>query len=265
MGYNAGRLHVGCHSHRSPINLAYSIRTSCNAYYCNVFRSIIDKYKPTEKGFLKWRGHAATFGLGEKMNVDLPNEVSGLLPTVETYDKQHGARRWKSLSVVSLAIGQGELSVSPLQMANMTAIFANKGYYYSPHIVIPNPSDKDSLYPKHVTSIDEKHYNLVRNAMYDVIEKTGGTGGRARIKGIKVCGKTGTAQNPHGDDHSIFISFAPMDNPRIAIAAYIENAGYGSTMAAPIASLMIEKYLTDTILRPRMVDYICYPDSTFRY
>ncbi|NQY11157.1 MAG: hypothetical protein HRT71_16800 [Flavobacteriales bacterium] len=264
-GYDAGRLHVGCHSHQSPINLKYSIRTSCNAYYCHVFRDIIDKYSPAEKGFLKWRGHVTSFGLGTKLDIDIPNEISGLVPTVDTYDRQHGSGRWKSLTVVSLAIGQGEMSVTPLQMANMTAIFANKGYYYKPHIVIPTPSQEDSLYPKMTTSIDKKHYDLIREGMYDVIEKQGGTGGKARIKGIKVCGKTGTAQNPHGDDHSIFISFAPMDNPKIAIAAYIENAGYGSTMAAPIASLMIEKYLTDTITRQRMADRIYYPDSTFRY
>ncbi|NQY68514.1 MAG: penicillin-binding protein 2 [Flavobacteriales bacterium] len=264
MGYDAGRLHVGCHRHTSPINLKYSIRTSCNAYYCHVFRSIIDKYSPTEKGFNNWRNHVEKFGLGHKSGIDLPHEVSGILPSKETYDSQHGVGRWKSLYVVSLAIGQGELSVSPLQMANMTAIIANKGYFYKPHIVMSD-SNNISTYSKQFTDIDRKHFDLVRQAMNDVIEKSGGTGGRAKIKGIKLCGKTGTAQNPHGDDHSIFIAFAPMDNPKIAIAAYIENAGYGSTMAAPIASLMIEKYLTDSISRPRMADRIYYPDSTFRY
>jgi len=263
LGYQAGRLRVGCHNHKSPINLKYSIRTSCNSYYCQTFRSIIDKYSTAEKGFSVWRDHTLSFGLGEKLQIDLPNENAGLIPTISTYDRQHGSGRWRSLSIISLAIGQGEIGVTPLQMANMTSIIANKGFYYLPHIVRKYSANIYTEQDKKYTSIDKEYFDIVQDAMQQVVEKQGGTAGIARIEGTTICGKTGTAQNPHGDDHSIFIAFAPRKSPKIAIAVYIENAGYGSKWAAPIASLMIEEYLTDTVGRTALSNFIMYPDSTF--
>jgi len=228
MGYKAGGLKVGCHRHSSPLNLPNSIGQSCNAYYCRVFRSIIDKYRKTEDGFRVWEKHVRSFGLGQKLGTDLSNELKGLVPTVEYYDKYHGKGRWKSLSVISLAIGQGELGVTPLQMANIAAIIANRGFYLTPHIIRKiegNNEYQDMFKEFHHTSIDPKHFDLVVEGMARAV--LNGTARRSKIDSIPFCGKTGTAQNPHGEDHSIFMAFAPRDNPKIAIAVYVENAGGG--------------------------------------
>jgi penicillin-binding protein 2 len=252
-GYNLGGLHIGCHPHNPTLDLRGAVQISCNAYFCQVFRNVIDnkKYANTQEAFENWRRHLLSFGLGKKLDIDLAHELPGLLPSVALYDKMYGAHRWKSSTVLSLAIGQGEMGITPLQMANVTAIIANRGFYYTPHVVRSiggKPNDPAKYGVKHYTTVDSTYYRLVVDAMEGVINA--GTGVVAKLKDIAVCGKTGTAQNPHGKDHSIFIAFAPKDNPKIAIAVVIENSGFGATWAAPIASLMMEKYLTDTITRP---------------
>lgn len=254
MGYRSGRFHMGCHSHQSPVDLEFSIQTSCNAYYSNVFRNIIDKYPTAEEGYEVWHEYVKSFGLGVKTGIDLPNELQGFVPEPTYYDRYYRKGSWGSLTIVSLAIGQGELGFTPLQMANMTATIANRGYHISPHIVKsvsnqPRSIIDPSIQRKEV-NIAPEHFEHVIEAMYKVVEE--GTGRSARIDSIKVCGKTGTVQNPHGDDHSTFIAFAPKDDPKIAISVYVENGYWGSRWAAPIAGLMVEKYLRDTIGRPEI-------------
>lgn len=246
-GYRVGSFHMGCHAHRSPVNLEFSIQTSCNAYYSNVFRSIIDKYPTAEEGFNVWRDYVTSFGLGSKLNIDLPNELNGLVPSQDYYDRYYQRGRWKSLTIVSLAIGQGELGITPLQMANIACVLANRGYYITPHFDL---SGYNEDIERHNIEIDSTYFNLVVDAMEKVVES--GTGRSARKEGIAICGKTGTVENPHGDDHSTFLSFAPKDNPKIAISVYVENGVWGSRWAAPIAGLMIEKYLTDSISNPAL-------------
>lgn len=251
--YYAGR-RLGCHAHASPVDLKYSIQTSCNAYYCNVFKRVLDKYPTSEEGYQRWRDHLSTFGLGSKLHVDMTSEIDGFLPQTTYYDKFYGRHRWNGHTIISLAIGQGEMGVTPIQMANFSAILANRGWFYTPHVIkeIDGKAITDSTYTiKNLTDIGATHYEEVVDGMFRVVES--GTGRGVRFsKDIEVCGKTGTAQNPHGKDHSIFIAFAPKDDPKIAVAVYVENVGYGSTWAAPISSLIMEKYLTDTIARPRV-------------
>ena len=244
---------VGCHAHSSPVRLDFSITTSCNAYYCNVFKSLMDDGASTEANYKKWREYLTAFGFGKPLGIDLPSENSGFIPKTEYYDKFYGRNRWKGLTIISLSIGQGEIGISPIQMANMCATIANRGSYYIPHFIKGFASNPDSIPPefkeKQKIPIDSVYWELIVNGMENVV--LNGTGRRAQFsKDISVCGKTGTAQNPHGKDHSIFIAFAPKNNPKIAIAVYVENVGFGSTWAAPIASLMIEKYLTNEITRP---------------
>ena len=244
------KLKIGCHAHNSPLNLTESIAQSCNAYYCNTFRRIIEKYNSAEEGYDNWRNHILSFGLGNFLNNDLYTGRKGRVPSVDFYNRQYGKKRWKAPTVISLAIGQDALVVSPIQMANMCAAIANRGNYFTPHIVrkIDGKAISDSTYTvaKH-TSIDEKHFSTIIQGMEKVYTGHHGTAKTARVKNIEICGKTGTAENPHGEDHSIFIAFAPKDKPQIAIAVYIENGGWGSTWAAPIASLMIEQYLTGQV------------------
>lgn len=250
--FHLGGLTVRCHGHPSPLNLAQSIQHSCNTYYCWAFRDMIDRnnFPSTRDGFEVWRGHAKSFGLGIRFDSDLPFGYSGNIPTSEHYDRLHGTNRWKALSIISLSIGQGEIVTTPVQLANIAVIVANRGYYITPHIV-KAIGQKDSLNQRLMkrfdTSVDPKHYEAVVKGMRDVV--VAGTARNAHIDNITVCGKTGTAQNPHGDNHSLFIAFAPEDNPKIAIAVIVENAGYGSTWASPIASLMIEQYLTGEVKR----------------
>jgi penicillin-binding protein 2 len=249
--YYAGR-RLGCHAHSSPVDLKFSIQTSCNAYYCNVFKRILDKYPTSEEGYQVWREHLTKFGLGNRLHVDMTSEIDGFVPKTTYYDKFYGQHRWNGHTIISLAIGQGELGVTPIQMANFSAILANRGWYYTPHVIkeIDGVPLTDSTYTeKHLTGIDAEHFEQVVEGMFRVVES--GTGRGVRFSpDIEVCGKTGTAQNPHGKDHSIFIAFAPKDDPKIAVAVYVENVGFGSTWAAPINSLIMEKYLTDTISRP---------------
>ncbi len=252
-GYQMGSIKISCHEHPSPLDLRQSVQQSCNAYYCNVFRTIIDnpKYKSTEIAYNVWRNYVLSFGVGKKLNIDLPHELRGMVPSQEYYDKYFGKGHWRSSTIVSLAIGQGELGITPLQMANIMATISNRGYYYIPHIV-KAVGDKLYINPeyqkKNYSLIDPKYFDIMIDGMQDAVES--GTAAASKIKGITMCGKTGTAQNPHGQDHSLFVGFAPRVNPKIAIAVMIENGGFGATWAAPIASLIVEKYLTDSISRP---------------
>jgi penicillin-binding protein 2 len=258
-GYNAGNHVVKDHVSGS-VNLVASIQMSSNAYYCNVFKKIIsdDKFKSAAEAYENWRNHLNKFGLGLKLGTDLAYEDQGLIFPSTYFDKIYGKGRWNHNTIISLAIGQGELGFTPLQIANMTAAIANRGFYIIPHVIRSIADEKENqIYKtKHYTGISPEYFIPVIDGMEKVV--TGGTATIANLPGISICGKTGTAQNPHGEDHSIFIAFAPKENPKIAIAVYIENAGFGSTWAAPVASLMIEKYLTDSISRPwlekRIVD-----------
>jgi len=246
-GYNYGNdKKVGCHIHKSPLSLKKGIAISCNAFFCNVFEHLFNKYPTTDLAYDNWYNHIKSFGIGEWMNNDFSSGRKGLLPNPDYYNRYYGKGRWKYSTIISMAIGQGELLLTPIQMANMTAIIANRGYYYTPHIVkrIEGVEHIDSAYTtKKYCTIEPKHFDPIIEGMQDVIEHKEGTANQISIPKIVLCGKTGTAQNPHGEDHSIFIAFAPKENPKIAIAVYVENGGWGSTWAAPIASLMIEQYI----------------------
>jgi penicillin-binding protein 2 len=259
-GFHFGGLTVGCHGHASPVNLLFSITTSCNSYYCNTFKNILQKYPKTQIGFTVWRNHVLSFGIGKKFPIDLPQESKGNIPTVKYYDKYHGAGRWNAITVISLAIGQGEMGATPLQMANYCATIANRGWFYNPHVIKKVEGGSiDTIYKrKHYTTVSRRFFEPVVEGMRNVI--LNGTGRIAQLDSLTICGKTGTAQNPHGKDHSIFICFAPMNNPKIAIAVYVENAGFGATWAAPIASLMLEKYLRGEVKRPEMEKRILEAD-----
>jgi penicillin-binding protein 2 len=243
---------VGCHPHPSPLDLNMAIQISCNTYFCRVFKSIIDKksYLNTRQAYESWRKEVMSFGFGKKLGIDIPGELNGNIPTPAYYDRYHGKNRWRSMTIISLAIGQGEIGITPVQLANLAALISNRGWFYTPH-VIRAIGRKDSLNvaynTKHQVLVDKRYFDVVIDGMANVI--TGGTGKIAQIDSITMGGKTGTAQNPHGKNHSIFIAFAPVQNTKIAISVVVENAGYGAAWAAPIASLMIEKYLNRTIKR----------------
>lgn len=254
MGYRVGR-GVGCHAHTSPLNLSRSIMMSCNAYYCHVYRNIVDnpKYGGIDNGLGRWIEYAHSFGMGHKLGTDLVGEQAGTLPSVERYNNRYGKKRWNSLTTISLAIGQGEVGLTPLQLANLGATIANRGYYITPH-VIKKIEGTDTIpsqfYEKHYAMVDAKHYEPAIEGMYLAVNSPTGVGATAawvKIPGVYMCGKTGTAQNSHGEDNSIFFCFAPRENPQIALAVYIENAGPGSRYAAPLASLIVEKYLLGEI------------------
>ena len=250
-GFHWGRLHVACHcGTSSPIALRMGISKSCNNYFCRVFKGIIEKYPSAQEGMNVWSNHVQSFNIGRFLNNDLPTGRKGLAPTADYYDRAFGYTGWKAVSTISLGIGQGELLLTPIQMANMTAAIANRGYYYTPHIVkaIGGKAIEDPNFtaPKY-TSIDSSHFPVVIEGMFDVFES--GTARGSRLESITMCGKTGTAENPHGQDHSIFVAFAPKDNPEIAISIIVENGYWGSRWAAPIASLMIEKYIMGEVSR----------------
>ena len=253
-GYSYANRKLGCHEHSSPVDLKQAITTSCNAYFCNVFKNSIEYFPTADEGYSVWRDYMESFNLGFRTGIDQPYEAKGFLPETSYYDRYHGKNGWKALTVISLAIGQGELGVTPMQMGNMCAILANRGYYYRPHLVksLDGKSEIDPKFLERInTKVDRENFDIVVDAMENVVNF--GTGrGVKWDEDIAVCGKTGTAQNPHGKDHSIFIAFAPKDNPKIAIAVYVENVGFGSTWAAPIASLMMEKYITGTTTRPKV-------------
>jgi penicillin-binding protein 2 len=245
-GYSYGNdKKVGCHPHKSPVKLINGIEISCNTYFCNIYEKYFDRFGSTIEAYDNWYSHVSSFGVGNFMNNDFITGSPGKLPK-STYFNTLYRGSWNANTIISMAIGQGELLLTPIQMANMTAILANKGYYFTPHIIksISGRIGIDSNYTtKKYCSIDKQYFTPIVNGMEQVVYGKEGTAKYCKIPNYEICGKTGTAQNPHGEDHSIFIAFAPKEKPAIAIAVYVENGGWGSTWAAPIASLMIEKYL----------------------
>ncbi|MDX1349117.1 MAG: penicillin-binding transpeptidase domain-containing protein [Putridiphycobacter sp.] len=246
---------VGCHNHPTAQGISDAVKMSCNPYFYYVVKRIIHQnknanaFKDAGIGLEIWTDYVKSFGMGNTIHTDIDGVAKGNIPDKVFYDNIYGENRWMFSTIYSIAIGQGEVLVNALEMANLAAIMANRGYYYPPHLIkeIKNDSIPDTYRQKNYTKVEAKYFTEVVNGMERVVNEAGGTASRARLDSIIVCGKTGTAQNPHGKDHSIFIAFAPKDAPKIAIAVYIENAGFGGTWAAPIASLMIEKYLTGQI------------------
>ncbi len=253
-GYISGRLKVGCHGHESPISLLPAIRTSCNAYFCWGFKNMIDnrsKYGNPANAFEIWKKHLVSMGYGYKLGIDLPGESRGFIPNAAFYNKFYGEGHWSANTVISVAIGQGEILATPLQIANLCATIANRGHFYTPHVVKKVSGQRlDNKFTQLRTpTIDKMYYeDIVRGMRMAVL---GGTCRQADLGNIEVCGKTGTAQNPHGRDHSAFMGFAPMNKPKIAICVYVENAGFGATFGVPIGSLMMEKYLNGEISERR--------------
>ena len=253
--YYIGPLRVGCHHAGFVPNVSVAIQFSCNSYFCNTFRQVVDDeaFAKPAQGLDYWKKMMATMGIGVKTGLDIPNEGYGFTPSSEYYNKVYGGEKgWNSVTIVSLGIGQGEIGETPLQMANTMALIGNRGYWYTPHVIRKIVGDDTTLKKtiiKHVVPIDTAYFNMVVHGLERVVEA--GTATVAQIPGVTVAGKTGTAQNPAGNDHSLFVAFAPVENPQIAIAVVVENAGWGGTYAAPIASLLIEKYLNDTISAPR--------------
>lgn len=246
-GYVNG-LRVGCHSHGSPIALKPAIATSCNAYFCWGFKNFIDKRGSTPSiQFEKWKNYMVEMGYGYRLGVDLPSESRGFIPNPEYYSKSFRGRNWSANSIISVSIGQGEVLATPLQIANLASTIANRGWYYTPHIVkeISDTVIDRNYRLKRTPSIKQDYYEQIAEGMRMAV--IGGTCRLASIDGIEVCGKTGTAQNPHGKDHSAFMGFAPYKNPKIAVAVYVENAGFGATYGVPIGTLIIEKYLKGSI------------------
>lgn len=244
------------HNHYSPLDLDGAITQSCNPYFWKTFKNTISnpKFDNSHDGFQAWYENIVSFGFGHKFKTDIPFEVSGNIPTVAYYDKLYRGS-WNALTIRSLAIGQGEILVTPIQLANMTAIIANKGYYLKPHF-LREMEDNDTLKIKYSqknnTTIESKYFDIVIRAMVEVFEGEHGTARRYQMDNISQAGKTGTVQNPHGEDHSLFIEYAPVENPQIAISVIVENGGFGSRWAAPIASLMVEKYLSGEIKRKKV-------------
>ncbi len=256
-GYHFGAGHkLGCHGHKSPLNMEESIMMSCNAYYCYVLKNILDnrKYDSVADGLDAWHEYVESFGFGRKLGSDFPAELAGGIPTSKTYNRAYGRGRWNSTTVISLSIGQGEILATPMHLANLCATIANRGHYYIPHII--KASEGVEIDPRFTepqyTKVDTVHFPKLIRGMWRAVNSGAGMGGTAwiaHIDSLDVCGKTGTAQNPRGADNSVFICFAPMDHPKIAIAAYVENGGFGATYAAPMASLMVEKYLKGSVKR----------------
>jgi penicillin-binding protein 2 len=257
-GFPCNKSIIGCHHHPDATNIIQAIQYSCNPYFYQVYKREIQAgtssniYEDSENGLRKWHDYVLSFGFGQKLDIDLPNMNTGFVPEVSFYDKWYGHHRWAFSTIYSNSIGEGELGAVPLQMANLAAIVANRGFYYTPHFVTGvgrNEKPLGQYIEKHYTKVNnQEYYENVIEGMQMVVEA--GTARGARIKDIIVCGKTGTVQNVNAEDHSVFIAFAPKDSPKIAIAVYVENAGWGGSWAAPIASLLMEKYLKDTISRP---------------
>ena len=256
-GYHFGAGHkLGCHVHKSPLNMEESIMMSCNAYYCYVLKNILDnrKYDNVAEGLDAWHEYVESFGFGHKLGSDFPAELSGSIPTSKTYNRAYGRGRWNSTTVISLSIGQGEILATPMHLANLCATIANRGHYFIPHIVKASEGVEidPRFYERQYTKVDTVHFPKLIKGMWRAVNSGAGMGGTAwvaHVDSLDICGKTGTAQNPRGADNSVFICFAPMDHPQIAIAAYVENGGFGAAYAAPIASLMVEKYLKGKVNR----------------
>lgn len=253
-GFRYGRLFVRCKcGTHSPIPLQKGIYKSCNNYFCQTYKQIVDAYPSAPEGLQRWNEYVRSFGMGGFFNNDLPTGRRGSVPDSTYYNRIYNDHRWKAVSTISNGIGQGELLITPLQLANIAATVANRGFYYTPHIVSHiggDPiTDPHFVEPKY-SMVDSIHFETVIEGMHQVFKQ--GTARYAQVEGIEMCGKTGTAENPHGQDHSIFMAFAPKDDPKIAIAVFVENGYWGSRWAAPIASLIMEKYLTGEISRPHI-------------
>jgi penicillin-binding protein 2 len=267
-GYSYARgVRMGCHNHPSPVQMVTGIAHSCNSYFAQIYRRTIEKYDTPQKGIDVWRGHMASFGLGDYLGYDLPVGRAGLLPNSDYYNKAYSypTYNWYASATLSNAIGQGEVLTTPIQLANATAAIANKGWFYRPHIIKSiddKPVDNEKYTTKQVTTIDKEHFEPIIQGMHDVYNY--GTATFLRVPGIEVCGKTGTSENYvkiDGErmqltDHSIFIAFAPKDNPKIALAVFVENGYWGSRYAGRISTLMIEKYLKDNIERKDLENWI---------
>ncbi len=257
-GFYVGNKKRGCHCGGGLRNMNSGIFKSCNAYFAGTFRKIYDKYSTTDEGMDVWEKHMKSFGLGQFLGYDLPTGRPGRIPNKAYYDRVYGDNRWSSSFIISNSIGQGEVATTPIQLANMTAAIANRGHYFTPHI-IKKVNEDDITIPEFTdpkyTTIDKQHFDPVIKGMANVYKK--GTARWLQVKGIEIAGKTGTVENytkidgerTQLTDHSVFVAFAPVDNPEIAIAVYIENGYYGSRYAGHIASLLIEKYLKGEITR----------------
>ncbi len=267
-GYHYGaRRPLGCHSHPSPLDLVPGIAHSCNSYFAQVYRKTIEKYPTPQEGMDTWNKHLQSFGLGQFMGNDLSTGRPGKIPDADYYNRiyNYPTYKWYSTATISNAIGQGEILMTPIQLANMTATIANRGWYYTPHIlkkVDGDPIKEEKFTVKNETTIDRKHFDPVVEGMHEVYKN--GTARSLQIPGIEIAGKTGTAENytkidgkrTQLTDHSIFVAFAPVDNPKIAIAVFVENGYWGSRYAGRIASLMVEKYIKKEITRTDMEDWI---------
>ncbi len=267
-GYVYGRgVKLGCHHHRTPLSLRGGVAQSCNAYFCTVYRRTIEKYPTPQEGIDTWKKHLSSFGLGDFTGHDLPSGKRGLIPTSGFYNRYYDypTYKWYATATISNAIGQGEVSLTPMQMANFTAAIANRGFFYTPHIIkeIKGTDTIPKKYTvKNVTTIDSQHFDPVVEGMFDVYNS--GTAARLQVEGIEICGKTGTAENytkingvrTQLTDHSVFVAFAPKDNPKIALAIFVENGYWGSRWAGRMASLMIEKYLKREISRTDLERFV---------
>lgn len=267
-GYVYGRgVKLGCHSHATPLAMEGGIANSCNAYFCTVYRRSIEKFDTPQLGIDNWNKHLTSFGLGEFMGYDLPSGRPGLIPDADYYNRYYNypKYKWYATATISNAIGQGEVNLTPMQMANFTAIIANRGWWYRPHVIkqIEDSDTIPSIYnEKHMTTIDREHFDVVVNGMNDVFNY--GTAAHLKVPGIEICGKTGTAENytkidgkrVQLTDHSTFIAFAPKENPKIAIAVFVENGYWGGRWAGRIASLMIDKYINGEITRKDLEEYV---------
>ncbi len=263
--YGGGRGFMRCTHVDGATDLIKSIQRSCNTYYGYTYARMIDsRGMPTTKAYDLWREGLTKFGLGNPLGIDLPSEKGGFVPESSYFTKQYGNEKWGSSYTISLSIGQGQLGITPLQMANIMAIAANRGFYYRPHLV-KGIGEKKIIRKEYTEKIhagvDEKYYAPVIEGMSRAVNVPGGTAYSVRIPDIEMCGKTGTVQNPHGENHAVFFAFAPRENPKIAIAVFVENAGYGGTWAGPIASMLVEKYLKDTITLPKYIQDRIYNAS----
>lgn len=253
-GYVNAGLRLRCHPHASPITLKPALQTSCNAFFCWGLKAMLEKkrkYGSTAKAFEVWKTHLVELGYGYKLGIDIPGESRGFIPNAKFYDKIYGEDNWSANTIISVSIGQGEILATPLQIANLGATIANRGWFVTPHVVksIEDTVINKEYRQRRTPNINRSHFEQVAEGMRMAV--TGGTCKLANLPDVEVCGKTGTAQNPHGHDHSVFLGFAPYHNPRIAVCVYVENAGYGATYGVPIGSLVIEKYLKGEISESR--------------
>jgi len=265
-GYNCRGSYGSCGDprkceHHNPghaSSLQMALAYSCNSYFLQIFRLAIDnpEYGNAKTGYLKWKEYVNSFGLGKKLGIDLPSENKASIPDTAQYNRDFGnPKYWNSCYMLTLGIGQDRMTATPLQLANAMAFIANEGYYYTPHFVdsIENENEEDKALletyriKNAVTKISKQYFDIVKDGMHDVTII--GTAAFIKVPGVQYCAKTGTAQNPHGKNHSLFVCFAPKDNPTIAVAVVVENAGFGATWAGPIAGLMMEKYINDTLTK----------------